>query len=220
MLPATLASELLRPGEVTVLAGRPGQGKTSLALLLASAAIDRKESAVYFSLKTEKGRLLKRLLCLETGIPLTAAMSDEIPRADQRKADSVLKRLSRSPLHIFDSAASVKVIAELSRRVAGKTRAARRPLALIVIDYLERVSEILDDGSARNATAVIRTLKGLARELDTPVLLMSLARRRADTSGTLERDIKRVLLKVERSHARARKIRLKFDKNTGSLSRP
>jgi replicative DNA helicase len=214
MLPATLESELLKAGEVTVLAGRPGQGKTSLALQLALKAIGRKKSAAIFTLKTAKARLLKRLLCLETGIPLTAAMSDDIAKADKKRAAATLKHLTKAPLGIFDSAASVKEIGRLSRKIGKNGK-----LGLIVIDYLELISEVQDDKSAKNTSAVTRDLKDLAKELNTPVLILSLSKSRADTVGVVERDIKKVALNVNRA-GRDKKIRLQFDRFTGILSKP
>ena len=192
MLPSGLEKELLRPGEVTVLAGPHGQGKTSLALQLALSAVGRKDAAAIFSLKTEKSRLLKRCLCLETGIPLAAG---------------------RPPLHIFDTVASVKEILRLSQALSRK---AKGKLGLVVVDYVELVSEMQDDGAAQAA----RTLRGLARELDVPVLLLSLGKRRGDTVGTVQRDIKKVLLKVSRRGSGRRKIRLSFDRINGRLFKP
>lgn len=220
MLPANLESELLRRGEMTVLFGRPGQGKTSLALHLAMKAAGRGETALVFSMKTPSARLMKRLVCLEARVPLAAAMSDQLEPADRKKAAAALKRLSKSPLFVDDSTASVSQIVRLGHRAADNAASKRRRLGLIVIDYLELLSELVSEGPENEPAAVTRALKALARELDVPILAMSLSKRRGDPLGVLERDIFRVVLTLHRRDRAPKRIRLRFDRTTGELTKP
>jgi replicative DNA helicase len=162
----------LRPGELCVLAARPGIGKTSLALQHVAAAMQAGKQAVVFSLEMTGEELCQRLARQRCG----AAAGREV------LARWIRKHLAgERHLQIYDGAAGAS-LAQIESR-SRLHAAGPRGLALIVVDYLQLVAPPADlrrENRERQVATISRALKLLALELRTPLLLAAQLNRESE----------------------------------------
>jgi replicative DNA helicase len=165
----------LQKSDLVILAARPSVGKTSMAMDIArQAAINSKIPVGLFSLEMSKEQLVDRLLCAEANVDLwkmrTGKLSDREEDDDFPRIGHAMGILSEAPIFIDDSAmCNVIDIRTKARRLQ-----AEHGLGLIVIDYLQLMESRAGAESRVQAVAEItRALKGIARELDIPVLALS-----------------------------------------------
>lgn len=161
----------LLPGQLIVLAGRPGLGKTSLFLQLALvAASSGKGSALLFTLEMEADELVERALCARALVDSARAAEGQLSESD---ADAILEavpQLERLPV-LFDPRSRLRM-ADVRARVLSLR--SREPLAFVGLDYLQLLE---DDSSADTREEAIasatRECKLLAKEAGVPLLLLS-----------------------------------------------
>src|SRR5712692_9686958 len=161
----------LQPSELLILAARPSMGKTSLALNIAeNVALRSGQPVAVFSLEMSKESLLMRLLASHARIDAHKFRTGHLAREDWRKMTESLGLLAEAPLWIDDSGSATVV------EMGAKTRRLKRDkgLSLVIIDYLQLVA-VRGRFSNRNeeVTSITRGLKGLAKELKAPVLVLS-----------------------------------------------
>ena len=161
----------LQPSELLILAARPSMGKTALALNIAeNLALRSGDPVAIFSLEMSKESLLLRLLASHARIDAHKFRTGHLAREDWGKMTDSLGRLAEAPLWIDDSG-SVTVV-----EMGAKTRRLKRDkgLSLVIVDYLQLVAA-RGRFSNRNeeVTSITRGLKGLAKELKVPVLVLS-----------------------------------------------
>jgi replicative DNA helicase len=161
----------LQPSELLILAARPSQGKTALALNFAENISIRAGSPVaFFSLEMSKESLLQRLVASVAQIDAHKFRSGHLSREDWRRMTEALGTISNAPLWI-DDAGSTSVL-----EIGAKARRLKREkgLSLVVVDYLQLIT-----GRGRfsnrqeEVSSISRGLKGLAKELQIPVLVLS-----------------------------------------------
>ncbi|NQT49182.1 replicative DNA helicase [Candidatus Kuenenbacteria bacterium] len=165
----------LQRSDLVILAARPSVGKTSLALdIVRQTAVKAKVPVGLFSLEMSKEQLVDRLLCAEANVDLwkmrTGKLSDREGDDDFTRIGHAMGVLSESPIFIDDSSSlNVMEIRTKARRLKSEHN-----LGLIVIDYLQLMEARFGAESRVQAVAEItRALKGIARELDLPVLALS-----------------------------------------------
>ncbi|OGF20782.1 replicative DNA helicase [Candidatus Falkowbacteria bacterium RIFOXYB2_FULL_38_15] len=165
----------LQKSDLVILAARPSVGKTSLALDIArNAAIRSKTPVGIFSLEMSKEQLVDRLLCAESGVDLwkmrTGKLSDRDEDDDFPRIGHAMGVLSEAPIFIDDSATSnIMEIRTKARRLQME-----QGLGLLVIDYLQLMeSRTKSDNRVQEISEISRSLKGIARELNIPVLVLS-----------------------------------------------
>lgn len=166
----------LQKSDLVILAARPSVGKTSLALDIArQAAIKSKSSVGIFSLEMSKEQLVDRLLCAQAGVSLwrmrTGNLSDHDEDNDFAKIGDAMGQLSESPIFIDDSPnCSVMEIRAKARRLQME-----KNLGLLVVDYLQLMEGRgrYGDNRVQEVAEITRGLKGIARELNVPVLALS-----------------------------------------------
>ena len=162
----------LQPGELIILAARPSMGKTSLALNVAeNVALGREPHPVaIFSLEMSKESLLLRLIASHGRVDAHKFRTGHLGHEDWQKIAPSLGRLGEAPLWIDDSASSTVM------EMGAKARRLKRDkgLDLIIVDYLQLVAS-RGRFSNRNEEvgSISRALKGLAKELKVPVLVLS-----------------------------------------------
>jgi len=161
----------LQPSELLILAARPSMGKTALALNIAeNVSLRSGDPVAIFSLEMSKESLLLRLLASHARIDAHKFRTGHLAREDWGKMTDSLGRLAEAPLWIDDSG-SVTVV-----EMGAKTRRLKRDkgLSLVIVDYLQLVAA-RGRFSNRNeeVTSITRGLKGLAKELKVPVLVLS-----------------------------------------------
>lgn len=163
----------LQRSDLVILASRPSVGKTSLALdILRNVATREKIPVGLFSLEMSKEQMVDRLLCATAGVDLwkmrTGHLSDE---EDFKNIGHAMGVLSESPIFIDDSAtANVMEIRTKARRLQ-----AEHGVGLIIIDYLQLMEGRTHDieNRVQEVSEITRELKGIARELNVPVLALS-----------------------------------------------
>lgn len=160
--------------DLVVLAARPSMGKTALALNLAqNVAVKSKLPVLIFSLEMSKEQLVDRLLSAEAGVDAWNLRTGNLTDQDFEKIGQAMGSLSEAPLFIDDSPG----ITVSDLRTKARREAHRRELGLIVVDYLQLMSGGSRFGGDANRVQEIseisRGLKGIARELNVPILALS-----------------------------------------------
>ncbi|OGL72637.1 replicative DNA helicase [Candidatus Uhrbacteria bacterium RIFCSPHIGHO2_12_FULL_57_11] len=174
----------LQKSDLVILAARPSVGKTSLALDIVRHAATRGRIPVgIFSLEMSKEQLVDRLICAEAGIDLwkmrTGSLSDAGGNNDFTRISHALGTLSEAPIFIDDSATSnVMEIRTKARRLQME-----QGLGLLVVDYLQLMeSRTKIENRVLEISEITRSLKGIARELNIPVLALSQLSRAVEMS--------------------------------------
>jgi replicative DNA helicase len=161
----------LQPSELLILAARPSQGKTALALNLAeNIAIRAGQPVAIFSLEMSKESLLQRLVASVAQIDAHKFRTGHLSRTDWTSMTDALGTISSAPLWV-DDAGSISVL-----EIGAKARRLKRDkgLSLLIVDYLQLITARGRFGNRQEEVASIsRGLKGLAKELQIPVLVLS-----------------------------------------------
>lgn len=162
----------LQKSDLLILAARPSVGKTSLALDIArQVAVEAKQPVGIFSLEMSKDQLIDRMLCAQAHVDLwkmrTGRLTDD---EDFSNIGHAMGVLADAPIFIDDTAtANVMEIRTKARRLKSE-----HGLALLVIDYLQLMeSRRFTDNRVQEVAEITRSLKGLARELNIPILALS-----------------------------------------------
>ncbi|HJN62073.1 MAG TPA: replicative DNA helicase [Candidatus Parcubacteria bacterium] len=165
----------LQKSDLIILASRPSLGKSSLALDIAKSIATREKIPVgIFSLEMSKDQIIDRLISSEAGVDLwklrTGRLSDKGEENDFARIQEALGTLSESEIYIDDSvSANVLQMRAMARRLQ-----ANKGLGLIIVDYLQLMEPRNPNvGEVQQITEISRSLKGLARELNIPVLALS-----------------------------------------------
>lgn len=164
----------LQASDLIVLAARPSMGKTALALNLAhNVALESKQPVLVFSLEMSKEQLVDRMLARESGVDAWALRTGNLTDSDFEKIGQAMGTLSEAPIYIDDSPSIT--VSEL--RTKARREAHSHDLGLIVVDYLQLMSggaKFGGDGNrVQEISEISRGLKGVARELNVPVLALS-----------------------------------------------
>lgn len=162
----------LQKSDLLILAARPAMGKSTLALNIAqNVAIKQGVPVGVFSLEMSKEQLVDRLLAAEAGIDSWRLRTGNLEDKDFEKLNKAMGVLAEAPIFFDDSAmANVMEMRTKARRLQSE-----HDLGLIVIDYLQLMSGRNNGGENRvqEISEISRGLKGLARELDVPVIALS-----------------------------------------------
>ncbi|MFF9638766.1 replicative DNA helicase [Streptomyces bacillaris] len=222
----------LQPGQMIVVAGRPGMGKSTFAMDVARAcAIKQNIPAAFISLEMGIDELNMRLLSAESKVALHHLRSGTTTEDDWTRLARNLPKINEAPLYINESSNTLGAIQAKLRRLK-----ARRPdLGLVVIDYLQLMSVggSRPESREREVAEISTSIKRLAKELQLPILALAQLNRgpemRADKrptkadlreSGSLEQDADIVLLlhredAYEKDSARSGEVDLIIDKHRG-----
>ncbi len=189
--------------DLIILAARPSLGKSALALNFAiNLALNEKVPVGIFSLEMSKDQIVDRLIASVSGVDLwrlrTGRLSAEGEENDFTRIQQALGILSEVPIYVDDAFSSnVLQMKAMSRRLQ-----AEKGLGMIIIDYLQLMEPLNPNASpVQQVSENSRALKGLARELDIPVLVVSQLSRAVEQrspqiprlsdlrqSGTIEQD--------------------------------
>jgi replicative DNA helicase len=158
--------------ELTILAARPGVGKTALALnITRNIALKEKVPIAFFSLEMSKNQLSMRLISSESNISNTFLRKGSLKKDDWQRINKAAGIIAEMNIHINDSTLlSVMDIAIQSRILKQKYN-----IGLIIIDYLQLIEGDLKSNGNRQLeiSKISRGLKCLAKDLDVPVLALS-----------------------------------------------
>ncbi len=195
----------LQPSDLIIVAARQSMGKTSLVLNIAQyVAIQPEHTVGFFSLEMSKESLFLRLLTSEAQIDSHRLMSGAIGQKDYGRISHALESLSAMRLFIDDTAN----IGVMEMRAKARRLQKEHRLSLLVVDYIQLMS---GRGRFENRTlelaSISRSLKGLAKELRVPIVVLSQLSRAPESrsdhrpqlsdlreSGALEQDADVVVL--------------------------
>lgn len=161
----------LQAGDLIIVAARPSMGKTSLGMQIGYHAANQLDRGVaVFSMEMSKEQLVQRILCAEAGVNLHKLRSGMLNEEDWGLLVNQGRAMAKVPLYIDDSAVlTVRQIKAKVRRLQ-----AEKGICLIIIDYLQLMQ---GGGRVENRQQEIaeisRSLKGLAKEMEVPVLALA-----------------------------------------------
>jgi len=189
----------LQKSDLIIIAARPAMGKTSFCLNIAqNAALKSGVPVAVFSLEMSKEQLVTRMLTSEAMVDQHRVRAGELEDEDWLRLTEVAGMLAKAPIYIDDTPGlTIRELRARARRLKQE-----RNVGLIIIDYLQLLG-----GSRRvesrqqEISEISRSLKGLAKELDVPVVALSQLSRAVETrqdkkpimsdlreSGSLEQD--------------------------------
>ncbi|MGH7561291.1 MAG: replicative DNA helicase [Gemmatimonadales bacterium] len=172
--------------ELVIVAARPSMGKTAFVLNVAANAAHGKHGVAIFSLEMSKDAIVQRLLCAEARVD-----SQRVRRGMLRDTDfSALARaagwLQQCPIWIDDSPA----LTLLEMRSKARRLRADNEVGLIVVDYLQLMrSPEHSENRVQEISDISRSIKGLARELEVPIIALSQLSRASEQRGGERRPI-------------------------------
>jgi replicative DNA helicase len=194
----------LQPADLVIVAARPGLGKTSLCLNIAShAAIDCDMSVGMFSLEMTKEQLMLRMLSMKAIVSYSNIRSGYIKDEDLEKLVRAAEEFSRAKMYIDDTPA----ISVLEIRAKARRQKREKGLDLIIVDYLQLMRGTRrTETREREIAEISGSLKALAKELSLPVIAVSQLSRQTEArsdrrpqladlreSGAIEQDADLVL---------------------------
>lgn len=194
-----------QPSDLVILAARPAMGKTAFALNLAlNAALKSEKAVLLFSMEMSSSQLLQRLLAVEAGVGLQKIKTGFLASEDWGRLGIASGKLSNTEINIAD----VPNLGVLEIRAIARRLKAAGKLDMILIDYLQLIkgSSGKTENRQQEISDISRSLKGIARELDVPIIALSQLSRateqRADRrpmlsdlreSGAIEQDADMVM---------------------------
>ncbi len=195
-----------QPSDLIILAARPSMGKTALALnIMSNCAIDHGKRVLFFSLEMSSSQLVTRVLCSLSGVNSYVLKTGRIPTESFSAWSYACNELSEAPVMIDDTAA----LGSMELRAKARRVYTQGGLDLVVVDYMQLMRGEKDNQESRQqeVSEISRGLKGLAKELDIPVLALSQLNRSPEQreggeprlsdlreSGSIEQDADIVLM--------------------------
>ncbi len=175
----------MHAGDLIIVAGRPGMGKTSFALNVAHHACHKSKTPVaVFSLEMPKGQLVRRLLGSEARVDGNRIRTGQLLKDDWPKLADAAGALSELPIWIDDTPA----ITMLELRAKARRLRAETGLSLLVVDYLQLMrSGSRNDSREQEISEISRSLKALAKELEIPVIALSQLNRGVESRGVKDK---------------------------------
>jgi len=159
-----------QPGELIVIAARPGMGKTALALNIAqSVAIEEKLSVAIFSLEMSKEQLAQRMICAQAMVDAHRLRTGYLNSEDWPKLTQAMAELSDASIYIDDTAG----ITIMEMRAKARRLKMRKNVQLIIIDYLQMITSTKNLNRNEQISEISRGLKNLSKELEIPVIALS-----------------------------------------------
>ena len=160
--------------DLFILAARPSMGKTAMVMNLAhNVAVLANEPVMIFSLEMGKEQLVDRMLSRESGVDAWALRTGNLTDADFEKIGQAMGTLSEAKIFIDDSPG----ITVSDMRTKARRESHIHPLGLIIVDYLQLMSGgsrfSSESNRVQEISEISRGLKGIARELNVPVIALS-----------------------------------------------
>lgn len=174
-----------QPSDLVIIAGRPAMGKTSFALSLAkNIAIDNRVPVAFFSLEMNNVQLVNRLLSNVCSISGSKILSGQLDPADWERFDNNLRKMEGAPIYVDDTPGlSVFELRTKARRLVRE-----HGIKVLMVDYLQLMNANGMRFSSRQeeVSTISRSLKGLAKELNIPVLALSQLNRTVEQRDGIE----------------------------------
>ena len=176
-----------QPSDLIIMAARPGMGKTSLTLALTkNAAMDFNKGVAFFSLEMSNVQLVNRLISLEAEISGSKLRSGQLEDYEWQQLQTVIEKMSEVPIFIDDTPG----INIFELRAKCRRLKMQHDIQMVVIDYLQLMTGGGDNKNGnreQEISSISRGLKGLAKELNVPVIALSQLSRAVETRGGMKR---------------------------------
>jgi len=220
-----------QPAELIIIGARPGVGKTAIGLsMISNITMKQKRPAAFFSLEMSDISLMMRIISAEAGIDSHRLRTGFFPNSDRQKILKAAGQIFDAPLYIIDT----PTLTMLNIQAMARMLRVQEKVEIIFIDYIGLIAS--DNNFLKRyefISDVSRSLKGLARELNIPVVALSQLRREAEgqkpsladirESGSIEQDADMVMFLhrereenksvEEQSKETAQKVQLMLAKN-------
>lgn len=175
--------------DLVIIAARPAMGKTALVLTMArNAAVDFGHPVAVFSLEMSSLQLTTRLMSSESELPSEKLKKGTLEEYEFSQLNDKIKKLAEAPIYIDDTAGlSIFELRAKSRRLKEK-----KGIELIIVDYLQLMTgggQNKNGNREQEISFISRSLKGLAKELDVPVIALSQLSRAVETRGGDKRPV-------------------------------
>lgn len=187
-------------GEVYILAGRPGMGKTTQGIGIAERVAADGRKVLFVSLEMSTNQITAKRVAMVAGLSYTQVLGGRLAPGEEAEAFSVVATIGDRPFYVADTAATVRDVERYANGIDG--------LSLIVIDYLGLIrSDMVNEKRYEEMTRISADLKALAKKLNRPILVLAQLNRentqRSDKrptmsdlrdSGAIEQDAAGVIL--------------------------
>lgn len=175
-----------QPSDLVIVAARPSMGKTAFVLSMArNMAVEHKRPVAVFSLEMASIQLVNRLIVAETELPSDRIRNGRLERWEWEQLDYKIKNLVEAPIYIDDTPAiSVFELRAKCRRLKNLY-----DVEVIVIDYLQLMTGPPETKGNREqeVSSISRSLKGIAKELNVPIIALSQLNRSVETRSGSKR---------------------------------
>jgi replicative DNA helicase len=161
-----------QPGNLVIVAARPGMGKSAFGLgISANLAVRSKLPVAVFTLEMSKMEVTQRLMCTEAKVELQRLRTGKLQEDDWSRLTSACDALAKAPIYVDDTGSiTMMEIRSKARRLKSKLPS----LGLIVVDYMQLMtSGATAENRVQEVSQISRSLKVLARDLSVPVLAVS-----------------------------------------------
>lgn len=158
--------------DLIIIAGRPAMGKTSFALSLAkNIAIDFRRPVAFFSLEMNNVQLINRLISNVCEVPGSKILSGQLSEDEWERFDKRLPQMQGAPLYIDDTSG----ISVFELRTKARRLKREHDIQLLMIDYLQLMNAngMRFNSRQEEVSTISRSLKGLAKELNIPIIALS-----------------------------------------------
>lgn len=175
-----------QPANLIIVAGRPSMGKTTLVMNMAEhATIDKKIPVVFFSLEMASHELALRLLCSKALLNMGEIRRGYMARKNWPRITTAASEIAEAPLYFdFTTSPTILELRSSARRYAHDLERKGQKLGMIIIDYLQLMrGDGRQESRQQEISEISRGLKGLARELNVPVIALSQLNRKPEDKG-------------------------------------
>lgn len=186
-------------GDLVLVAGRPSMGKTTFSnCIVDQVGVVERQPVLYFSIEVNRRHLVRNMLCARSRVPLQKVRRGNLDNSEIEKLTHAADDLMEAPIYIDDSS---QQSAMSMRAKARRLRQKLGGLGLVVIDYLQLMETGRAENRQQEIAQISRALKGMAREMECPVIANSQLNRSVDSredrvprmsdlreSGALEQD--------------------------------
>ena len=193
----------LQKGEMIIVAARPSMGKTALAMNMVQNIAGKHVPCAVFSLEMSKQQLAQRMLCSRAGIDGHKVRKGTLTTDEYHRLAQVVNEIDKYPIWVDDSAG----LTLLELRAKSRRLARQHGVQLIMIDYMQLMDNPGVESRQQQISEISRGIKGIARELNIPVVCLSQLNRSAESrdghkprmsdlreSGSIEQDADVVML--------------------------
>lgn len=197
-----------KDGDLIIVAGRPGMGKTTWALNIATNNILAGKTVLVFSLEMTNEQLIKKIISSESGLSMDSLLTGNLTADQWNKFNTIEDQLSKTNLYVYDkSPITIETLINKTKAIQ-----AIKDVDLIVVDYLQLLmtsnkAPSNSDSRAASMTYISNLLKGLAKDVGCPLISLSQLNRGVEArtdkrpvlsdlrdSGSIEQDADMVIM--------------------------